>query len=232
MFNDLLKDLKLLFTGQTTPEGYAVIQKEILLEYKNKRSLYEEYSLMMQKLTEALLHQGEYKYQLWVRVKDNDRLEEKIRRKHLLGKNYQRLSDIEDLVGIRIIFYTKADEEAFIAHLKRELAGKFNIEEPEKESGYSATHIITSLGRKRLRLAEYKFFKGLKCEIQITSAIYHAWAELEHDIIYKDINGLEKTDPSRHKWAKEKLAEILEKHIKKAAEEFESIKKELNDGDN
>ena len=33
--------------------------------------------------------------------------------------------------------------------------------------------------------AEYQKYKGLKCEIQILTILFHAWSEVEHDIIYK-----------------------------------------------
>ena len=155
-------------------------------------------------------------------------MEEKIKRKHNLGVKYKRLSEIEDLAGIRIIFYTEIDKEDFLKNLKDELAGQIQLEEIERDSGYMATHAIASLGRKRLKLVEYESFRGLKCEIQITSAIYHAWSELEHDLIYKDINGLEKFYPDKYQLAKEKLKEILEKYIKGAVAEFEDVMEEIN----
>ncbi len=181
----------------------------------------------MYKLIEALLVQGGYKYQLHSRVKDLTRLEEKIKRKQALGKSYKRINDIEDLVGLRIIFYTEKDKTKFVNDLKKEITGLFRLEEKVNGNGYSAVHIIASFGKKRLALAEYKPFAGLKCEIQITSAIHHAWAEVEHDIIYKDINGLEKINSEKYRLAKIKLSEILEKHIKKASIEFEEVINEI-----
>ncbi|MFA5022747.1 MAG: hypothetical protein WC385_01445 [Candidatus Paceibacterota bacterium] len=229
MFNDLFKTLRALFLGFNIPNRHTARREKIILEYKNQKPLHEAFSLVMKKLIEALLSQGKYKYQLSVRVKDIEKLEEKIERKHNLGARYKRLSDIEDLVGIRIIFYTEADKEAFLKDLKNEIMGNIRIEEIERDSGYMATHAIVSLGRRRLKLVEYEPFKGLKCEIQITSAIYHAWAELEHDLIYKDINGLEKLYPDKYKLAKEKLREILNKYIKRAVAEFEEVMREIND---
>jgi hypothetical protein len=32
-------------------------------------------------------------------------------------------------------------------------------------------------------------FEGLKVEIQITTAVMHAWSEVEHDIFYKNKHG-------------------------------------------
>lgn len=50
---------------------------------------------------------------------------------------------------------------------------------------YTANHFIVSLRPDRLALAEYADFAGLRCEIQVVTILNHAWAELEHDIIYK-----------------------------------------------
>ena len=80
-----------------------------------------------------------------------------------------------------------------------------------------------TLGEKRLELCEYKQFRGLKCEIQITSILRHTWAEIEHDFIYKDIVGLKKSNPEKFAAMREKLAEIMEKHIKLASAEFEEL---------
>lgn len=229
MFDDLLKIIKSLVSiSVDSPEKDTVRREKILLDFKNKRPIYEDFSLVMRKLVEALLIQGGYKYQLSSRVKDPQKLEEKIKRKHNSGTRYKRLSDIEDLAGIRIIFYTETEKDAFIKDLKNEISGQVYVENIERSSGYTATHIIARLGHKRLKLIEYESFRGLKCEIQITSAIHHAWSELEHDLIYKDVNGLEKIDPDRYRMAKEKLGSILEKYIKKAVVEFEEVMREIN----
>jgi len=225
---NFLKTIKALVPDFDVSKKDAIRQDKILLDFKNQRPLYEAFSLVMRKMVEALLIQGGYKYQLSVRIKDIQKLEEKIKRKSNLGLGYKKLSDIEDLAGLRIIFYTEVDKEAFIGELKNEIAGHVLVENLEKSSGYTATHIIARLSRKRLKLVEYESFWGLKCEIQITSAIYHAWSELEHDLIYKDVNGLEKFNPDKYKLAKAKLGDILEKYIKKAVVEFEEVMKEMN----
>lgn len=226
MLKKILKAFSL--TIIESEEGDAFLREKIISDFKTEKQVYELFSSTMHNLIEALLIQKGYKYQLHSRVKDVARLEEKIKRKQKLGKRYKKLSDIEDLVGLRIIFYTEKDKMQFINDLKKEITGLFRFEEKAKENGYSAVHIIASFGKKRLRLAEYKSFAGLKCEIQVTSAIHHVWAEIEHDIIYKDINELEKINPEKYKLAKTKLSEILEKHIKKASTEFEEVISDIN----
>lgn len=225
MLKNFFKTLEKIISNNEENEDF--FREKIISDFKAEKQNYELFSSTIHKLIEALLIQGGYKYQLHSRVKDLTRLEEKIKRKHLLGKSYKKLSDIEDLVGLRIIFYTERDKVKFINDIKKEITGLFRFEEKAKGNGYSAVHIIASFGKKRLALAEYKQFAGLKCEIQITSAIHHAWAEVEHDIIYKDINGLENISPEKYRHAKIRLSEILEKYIKKASAEFEEVIKEI-----
>lgn len=210
------------FNPQTrkTEKGYL---DSILTEYKSKFSLYEEFRIAAHRTLEALLKEGEYKYQIMSRTKLHDRLREKLLRKKEEGIFYHSVEDVEDLVGFRVIFYTERDKEKFINKIKSEIEGAMRIEERKKENGYKSTHIIMSFGPKRLQLSEYKHFRGLKSEIQITSILHHAWAEIEHDIIYKDINDVKHSNPKKFESMKRKMKELLEKYIKTATKELEEI---------
>ena len=197
--------------------------EDILNEYKVRHPVYEEFRLVSHKAIEALLEEGGYKYQISSRTKTPERLQEKIIRKKDQGTFYSSINDIEDLVGLRIIFYTERDKERFINRIKSEIDGFMKIEELEKINGYKSTHIVMSFGPKRLKLSEYKHFNGLKSEIQITSILHHAWAEIEHDLIYKDIHNLKANNPKRYELIKEKMSQLMEKYIKKAAKELEEV---------
>ena len=200
-----------------------VYLENILTEYKNKRPNYEEFRVASHRTLEALLEEGEYKYQIFSRTKTPERLEEKLVRKKAEGIYYYSLEEIEDLVGLRVIFYTERDKEKFIKKIKNAIGSFIKVKEKEKQNGYKATHIIMSFGRKRLKLSEYRHFRGLKSEIQITSILYHAWAEIEHDLVYKDINNLKNKDPKKFESMKQKMKELMEKYIKKVATELEEI---------
>src|SRR3989344_5275037 len=200
-----------------------VYLENILTEYKNKRPNYEEFRVASHRTLEALLEEGEYKYQIFSRTKTPERLEEKLVRKKAEGIYYYSLEEIEDLVGLRVIFYTERDKEKFIKKIKNAIGSFIKVKEKEKQNGYKATHIIMSFGRKRLKLSEYRHFRGLKSEIQITSILHHAWAEIEHDLVYKDINNLKNKDPKKFESMKQKMKELMEKYIKKVATELEEI---------
>jgi len=218
----IIEKLTFFFQRQNNENNSEYLYK-IINDYKQKRPVYEEFRNVVHGAVEAVLKNNHYKYQISSRTKAIERLEEKIIRKKNDNKYYTSISDIEDLVGIRVIFYTEKDKNRFIDEIKEELSGSIKIEEKNKTNGYNAIHLIVSFGDKRLKLSEYKHFKGLKSEIQLTSIFHHAWAEIEHDLIYKDIYGLKQSDPEKYFLIKDRMNNLSEKYIKTAASEMEEI---------
>lgn len=202
-------------------------EQRLLDAYSTDRHRYEEFSMAMCKLLDLFLKGGAYRYQITYRTKEPERLREKIVRKAALGVRYAQLGDIEDLAGLRVIFYSESGKSRFIGGIGNEISGPMRFEERKTRSGYEATHIIASLGPKRLQLSEYKRFEGMKCEIQVTTILRHAWAEIEHDLIYKDVNGLRQRDPERFLALQGKLGEVMEKYIQRAGEELEVVLREF-----
>jgi putative GTP pyrophosphokinase len=186
---------------------------KILAEYKNKKENYEEFRLAVHKTIEAILEEEGYKFQILSRIKTPESLIEKLLRKREKGLFYNSIEEVEDIVGIRVIFYTDRDKKSFIEKMSKESDGYFQIREKEKSSGYRATHIIMSFGKKRIKLPEYKNFRGLRSEVQVTSMLHHAWAEIEHDLIYKDVSGLRHRNPDKYKYFKKKIIYIFYKYI-------------------
>jgi ppGpp synthetase/RelA/SpoT-type nucleotidyltranferase len=200
--------------------------KKILDDFREKRALYEEFCLAMHKMLDSMLVADDYKYQIFYRIKELDKLEEKIIRKAKEGKAYDKLEDLEDLAGLRILFYLEADKDKFTKILLSELSGEVDVKHQKRLSGYESTHVIASFGKKRINLSEYSKFEGLKCEIQLTSILHHAWAEIEHDIIYKDTFGM-KIDKKRSILVKKAMRKILTKYLLKASTELDSLVKKI-----
>src|SRR3989344_3741071 len=213
----------IVYREDTTDEGVYI--RKILTDYKNKKPLYEEFRAAVYKLIDSLLKDSNYKYQIVSRTKTPERLREKLLRKSAEGVRYKSLNEIEDLAGIRVLFYSEGDVERFVKELRKEIGNNIQIEDKKQKSGYEAVHIVMSFGPERLKLSEYKHFDDLKSEIQVTSILRHTWAEIEHDFIYKDISGLKKRDPEKFAIVEQKLSEILENHIKQASAQFEEIVK-------
>jgi putative GTP pyrophosphokinase len=193
----------------------------IVAEYHEQSLVYYDFLAAMHNILVRLLDQLGVKYQISRRLKTVESIREKIGRKER-EKPYRRLADVEDVAGIRIVFLLESDKRRFLAALLHELTReRLSLEDHRKVSGYRATHVLAQLGRKRLSLQEYRRFAGLKCEIQLTSALYHAWSEIEHDILYKR-NGHERgLPPATTESLERQLSGALRDHLERAGEMLE-----------
>lgn len=121
------------------------------------------------------------------RVKTRQSLQEKIARK---GK-YSSLSEITDLMGIRIISYFDDDlskianliEDNFYIDVDNSI-DKRNSLDPDR-FGYMSMHYVVRLNDERLSLRENESYRDTKFEIQVRTVLQHGWAEVEHDLGYK-----------------------------------------------
>lgn len=201
--------------------------RSILAEYETSHTLYNDFSYVMYTLLEDMLKKGNYKYHINNRLKDITSLSEKIKRKEVSGIRYKHIQDIEDIVGIRIVFYTEIDKKRFIRGMHRNFGDSIKVERAKGPYGYSSTHVIASLGEKRSELTEYKRFKELKCEIQLTLILNHAWAEIEHDILYKAGKAVSQMDQQQYESLKIRMKKVMSQYIERASTELESIAREI-----
>jgi putative GTP pyrophosphokinase len=86
------------------------------------------------------------------------------------------------------------------------------IEERDKseESGYKSKHFVATLTENHTKSPLYTQFKHLKIEIQVCSILEHAWAELEHNIVYKNVGILQRES-------------TIQRTFKKLSQQLESI---------
>ena len=99
--------------------------------------------------------------------------------------------DMTDLAGIRVITLIESDIQK-VGDLIHQL---FNVHKEdsvnkteslgEDKVGYRSVHFVCDIGEAREDLPEWKFLKGRCFEIQVRTALMHAWAEIEHDRGYK-----------------------------------------------
>ena len=203
----------------------------IVAEYREQSLVYHDFCAAMRNLLVSLLDHRQFKYQLSWRVKSLDSVRAKIVRNAALGKVYRRLGDVEDLAGVRIVFYLESDKQRFLAALVDEMTrSKLRMEEHRKEQGYRALHVLAELGRKRLALNEYRRFAGLKCEIQLTSALYNAWSEVEHDILYKRDRNLAPLGRAGEARLKKQLNEAMGHYLQPASDILEAVAREARRG--
>ncbi|OCL15243.1 hypothetical protein AOQ84DRAFT_412575 [Glonium stellatum] len=129
------------------------------------------------------------------------KLENRDKKKHYENEE-QIQEDIVDLAGVRIALYFPnqrdlvADmiEEAFDCVNWRSHPSPNSSDRQDgtrdrayrpRFPGYEAKHAVVSI--KKDNAGKVQWFQGDVVEIQIVTVLVHAWAEVEHDITYKNI---------------------------------------------
>jgi len=163
-------------------------KEEILGEYESKKDTYSSLGNSMISLIKALiLKESIAIHTMNFRVKTLKSLTTKIDEKD----KYESLSDITDVLGVRIVTYYANDVDLIEGVIKKEfLVDEENtVDKRKKDSpdrfGYMSLHYIVSINKDREQLVEYELFKGIRFEIQIRTILQHTWAEIEHDLGYK-----------------------------------------------
>lgn len=155
------------------------------------------------------------------RVKTSSSFLEKIRRKRYADPK----AELTDLAGIRIITLIERDIEKVSALIEKSfnVYPEFSVNKsddlgPDK-FGYRSVHFVCDIGGIREALPEFSPYAGMKFEIQVRTALQHAWAEIEHDRSYKFSGEL----PSKFKRRFHLIAGLLEL----ADREFSTLTEEL-----
>lgn len=197
--------------------------KDYLIEYKLLKEIYRDFSYTTKFILENLLRKNNFNYQvITYREKDEKSLQDKLK----IVKKIKSVKDIDDLAGCRIIFYLDKDVQRVIEYLYYEfIVVKNNLKYSNDD--YNASHLIVKLNEYRLNLSEYERFNELKCEIQLTTVLYHSWSELAHDAIYKPGKSFSEFDPRAFKLIKESFSDVMKNHIKKAQYGFDFISGEI-----
>lgn len=197
----------------------------ILQEYASQKDACTICALKIRELLIELLNAESLKFHS---VNDRIKKEESLIKKfNLKNAKYNKLEDMTDIIGIRIITYYSDDIDR-VAQLIEEnfdVDQKNSIDKREMldidRFGYLSLHYVVKLKKERLKLPEYRYCKKYKIEIQIRSILQHAWAEIEHDLGYK--NNIETPREIRRNFFR--LAGLLET----ADKEFIDIRNEISD---
>ena len=163
-----------------------VIKKYVLEQRDTYRLLSEK---TKEFLSSILSSEGIVPHSITTREKDPEELREKITRE---GEVPDALVNcIRDLAGVRIIAYFTSDVDKIVPLIEKE----FNIDSGHSMDkrlssdpaifGYASVHFVVEFRPEMLKLPEYALFDKMKCEIQVRTILQHAWAEIEHDIVYK-----------------------------------------------
>ncbi|WP_210517327.1 GTP pyrophosphokinase [Pantoea ananatis] len=171
----------------------AVNGEELVAEFIAKKDDYLQLGYSMNSLIARLINiEGINTHSVQYRVKEINSLSDKIE----LKNKYNSLDEITDIVGVRIITYYSTDIEEVEKVIRRHFLvdnentiDKRKTYEPDR-FGYMSLHYVVSLNEARGNLDEYATFLGMKFEIQIRTILQHTWAEIEHDLGYKNKNSI------------------------------------------
>lgn len=171
----------------------------LLQEFRDKRQeLLQLDNHVFELISQTLKQQGIELNSIEHRIKTVESLAGKLERK---GEKYHQLSDITDLIGLRIVtFYTDdVDKVAAIISQLFDIDWANSVDKRKLHDlnsfGYNSLHYICSLHE-----GSFPF------EIQIRTALQHTWSAIEHDIGYKGAVKL----PPQYRRQFSRLAGMLE----------------------
>lgn len=120
------------------------------------------------------------------RLKAWQSISEKIKRKSLFIK---KISDLNDLVGLRLILQFKRDIDKVCALISSnfKIIEQYDTSERLKadQFGYSSIHFIIELPEQWLSVPTLSKMRGLRAEIQLRTTAQHIWAAASHTLQYK-----------------------------------------------
>lgn len=166
---------------------------EFIKEFYDEVDLYEKVKRNVHKLLETKLNDSGVMALVTSRVKDPGRLKEKLidRNNEKKYKNKEDIYfDIVDLIGLRVALYFPND----VGRVESLIKNSFSVTKiktfPEDRKGNDVyTNRFEGYSARHYRI-EYEHEGRLyKVEIQVASLLMHAWAEVEHDLAYKQKKG-------------------------------------------
>ena len=125
------------------------------------------------------------------RVKSFESYYKKILRKHPDAASRKNLVQLTDMMGIRVICAFMED----LSDVERQLIANFDVQEVERkgaeqsfrEFGYESVHVLIKIPEDCYpeNAKDYPLEPNTVCEIQIRTILQDAWAEVEHELVYK-----------------------------------------------
>ena len=196
----------------------------ILDEYRKNLPLFERMqNLILKKIRTSLDENHVLIAALESRIKTEESLCGKLERK---GYKYQSLSDVTDIVGVRIITFYNNEVDLISAHVEQLLdidwensIDKRKMLETDR-FGYLSLHYICRIPETIYKDPDLPELNQIRFELQIRSLLQHAWANLYHDMGYKNVVEI----PVAYLRDMSRLAGLLEL----GDEQLSRIRKEIN----
>lgn len=175
---------------------------QFIENYKRRFQFYDTAGRLAAKQLEDALQSAGIRAIVTSRAKNPGRLKSKVLRRNsrreVPYKNMREIyDDIADLSGVRVSLYFPGDREktdTLIADLFVVLETKQFPEQSKRPSynkrfsGYWANHYRAHMREEHLDPSQKKY-AAARIEVQVASVLMHAWSEVEHDLIYKPLQG-------------------------------------------
>ena len=206
------------------------IETALLAEFDNRFRDYEALNISGQRLLADLLKMlGLKVLSISGRVKDRESLREKLLRP---GKDYKTLQQVTDVVGLRVVTFFEDDVDEVASTIAKEFdlvlehcVDRRYFEDPDR-FGYRSLHYVCRLSEGRRNLSENARCRDEMFEIQIRSVLQHAWAEIEHDLGYKNAGTI--PNEIRHQLFRVAgLLELADREFKEVRDRTEHYKEEV-----
>jgi predicted RNase H-like nuclease/ppGpp synthetase/RelA/SpoT-type nucleotidyltranferase len=136
------------------------------------------------------------------------------------------LTQITDLLGIRVITYVRDDVDAVADVLAEQVIVHDDRDwglatANEGRFGYASRHLMISLDPARESDPDLGRLRGHRAQVQVRTVLQHAWAEFEHDIRYKG------TVPAEHVGDFDRRFTLAAGLLELADREFSEIRERL-----
>lgn len=173
---------------------------QFISRYRKEYDFYEQACRMAAQVLDSNLQSAGVRAIVTSRAKNPIRLETKVRQR-AKKKMYEAVDevyeDIVDLAGVRVALYFPAERKE-VGRIIKSLF--ISVAEPKefhaatqptykkRFSGYWATHYRVRLPETLLNESQKRYAEA-RIEIQVASVLMHAWSEVEHDLVYKPLQG-------------------------------------------
>jgi ppGpp synthetase/RelA/SpoT-type nucleotidyltranferase len=198
--------------------------------YSGARRQYEQFAESLASLLRTLLSAKKLDYvNVSARAKEVDSFRGKITR---AGKSYvEPLSEVTDLCGVRVV----CNDLATLNRISEVVRSNFDVDADNSidksksleldQFGYLSVHFVVKLNQERRQLPEYGSFADMKAEVQIRTALQHAWAALDHGLRYKAQSDVPK-ELQRRLYRISALLELADDEFLRLMEESERVRSE------
>ena len=221
---------------------------EIVKKYEKSFEIYESFETILKNYIQGLLDKAiqegkldKESVEIKSRTKEIESFKGKISRDDKKLKYKDPLSEITDLVGIKIMLTSLKDENIVYELLKLEMKDNIDKEnsvdktediKKERKFGYLGRHLVVFYDENMFELGKHlinkeihpSHFKGLRAEIQVKTLLQHVWAEVEHKARYKAGEELS-NDKKRYFDRLAALIEVADDLFKDLVEESERVNK-------